>query len=95
MAGEFQFEKQISGATGRYTARIEGVAGEAEILFAVRGPNLISADHAEAPPSMRGTGVAAALVAHMISDARKQGFSIVPVCSYVMAEASGMARRYR
>ena len=71
---------------GRYTAIVEGVAGEAELVFTVRGPQLISADHTEAPATMRSTGVAQALVEHMIADARQNGFKIIPLCPYVKAQ---------
>ena len=71
---------------GRYVARIDGVEGEAEITFTKRGAGLISADHTGAPDSMRGTGAAAALVAHMVADARGRGFRILPVCPYVLAQ---------
>jgi predicted GNAT family acetyltransferase len=86
MAPEMRFEKVISGTAGRYVGRIDGLDGEAEITFTVRGPALISADHTGAPESMRGTGAAAALVAHMIADARANGFKIIPICPYVQAQ---------
>lgn len=70
---------------GRYVARIDGVEGEAEIVFTRRGPDLISADHTNAPDSMKGTGAAAALVDYMIADARAKGFKIIPLCPYVRA----------
>lgn len=38
---------------GRYVARIEGVAGEAELTFSKTTPTLIIADHTEVPDSMR------------------------------------------
>lgn len=74
------------GGNGRYVGRIEGIDAEAEIVFTVPGPGLISADHTIAPPAMRGTGVALALVEHMVADARKSGFKIVPQCPYVRAQ---------
>jgi uncharacterized protein len=86
MSGAISIEKRVSGTSGRYVARIEGVDGEAELLFTSRSPRLISADHTEAPESMRGTGVAFALVEHMIGDARAGGFKIIPVCPYVRAQ---------
>ena len=48
----------VAGTSGRYGGRIDGVDGEAGLIFTVRGPSLISADHTEAPASMRGTGAA-------------------------------------
>lgn len=86
MSETIHFDKQVSGAAGRYVATLDGVDGEAEITFTVRGPKLISADHTGAPDSMRGTGVAAKLVEHMIADARTNGFKIRPVCPYVKAQ---------
>jgi len=75
--------KDDDGQSGRYVARIAGVAGEAELTFTHRGPGLISADHTGAPDSMKGTGAAAALVDFLIADARGSGFRIIPLCPYV------------
>ena len=86
MTGAISIEKRVAGTSGHYVARIDGVEGEAELLFTVRGPSLISADHTEAPASMRGTGAAMALVEHMIGDARASGFKMIPVCPYVLAQ---------
>jgi len=79
-------EKRVAGTSGRYVGRIDGVDGEAELHFTVRGPTLISAVHTEAPTSMRGKGAAMALVEHMIGDARANGFKIAPLCPYVLAQ---------
>lgn len=70
---------------GRYVARIAGIDAEAELTFTRRGEGQVSADHTGAPEALRGTGAAAALVDAMVADARKQGFWIVPLCSYVAA----------
>jgi uncharacterized protein len=86
MTSATSIEKRVTGRSGRYVARIDGVDGEAELRFTVRGPTLISADHTEAPASMRGTGAALALVEHMIGDARANGFKIIPICPYVLAQ---------
>jgi len=86
MANAITIDKETDGKTGRYVARIAGVEDEAELVFTVLGTALISADHAGAPASMRGTGAAAALVGHMIADARANGFRIEPVCPYVLAQ---------
>jgi uncharacterized protein len=83
---DIKIERQDSGTHGRYVGRILGIDGEAEITFTRRGPNLISADHTGAPDSMKGSGVALALVEFMIADARKGGFKIIPICRYVRAQ---------
>lgn len=78
-------EMQDAG-NGRYFARIAGIDAEAEITFTVPGPGIISANHTGAPPAMRGTGAAGALVDYMINDARQSGFKIIPRCPYVRAQ---------
>jgi predicted GNAT family acetyltransferase len=69
---------------GTYRAEVEGSARPAELTWVARGGARI-ADHTVVPPQARGKGVAAALVDALIADAREQGFTIVPQCSYVEA----------
>ena len=83
---DIKITREEAGTQGRYVGRIDGIDGEAEITFTRRSPNLISADHTNAPESMRGTGAAMALVTRMIADARLEGFKIIPVCPYVQAQ---------
>lgn len=83
---DIRIEREDAGNHGRYVARIDGLDGEAEITFTRRGSSLISADHAGAPDSMRGTGAALALVEFMIADARANGLKIIPICPYVKAQ---------
>jgi len=45
---------------------------------------VISADHSEAPTTMRGTGAAMAFVEHTIGDARANGFKITLFYPYVL-----------
>lgn len=77
--------EDIDARHGRYVARVAGIDAEAELTFTRRGPDRISADHTGAPEALRGTGAAGALVEAMVADARKAGFRIVPLCSYVAA----------
>ena len=79
-------KEEGSNGHGRYVARIAGLEGEAELTFTHRSPNLVSADHTGAPESLRGTGIAAALVARLVEDARQSGFRILPLCPYVRAQ---------
>ncbi|WP_312526529.1 GNAT family N-acetyltransferase [Paracoccus sp. (in: a-proteobacteria)] len=84
---DFVFAQEERDARhGRFTARLADHDGEAEITYTRRGPNRISADHTGSPDSLRGTGAAAALVAHMVSLARSEGFTIIPICPYVRAQ---------
>ena len=86
MAGAIRIEKRVTKTSGCYVGRVDGVEGEARLVFSTRGPSLVSADHTEAPQSMRGKGASMALVEHMIADARANGFKIVPTCPYVLAQ---------
>ena len=40
--------------------------------------------HTETPESLRGKGIAAELVKKTLECARKNGLTVVPLCSYVM-----------
>jgi hypothetical protein len=87
MTTRIEIEKRTHGAKGSYVAHVEGVEGDAHLDFTIRGPAMVSADHTEAPESMRGTGVAMALVERVIADARADGFKIIPLCPYVLAQS--------
>ncbi len=82
-----QITYQDSETKGRYAARLPGVAGEAELTLSKVSEILIIADHTSVPDSMRGTGVARALVERLIADARAKGQRIVPLCPFVRAHA--------
>ncbi len=81
-----QITHEDYGSSGRYAVTLPGLEGEAELTWRAGGPGIIIADHTYAPGSMRGTGVAAAMVQRLIADARMRGVMIVPACSYVHAQ---------
>jgi len=83
---EIVVSKEVGPQGGRYVARVAGIDDEAELVFSQRNPRLTSADHTEAPESLKGTGAAKALVDFMVADARANGFKIFPVCPYVRAQ---------
>ena len=70
---------------GRYVARIPGIDAEGELTFTHRGPAVVSADHTGVPKALKGRGVAAALVDHLVADARTRAFKVIPICPYVRA----------
>lgn len=80
---DIEIDRRDDGTRGRYAGRIAGIDGEAELVFTLKSDALRTADHAEAPMTMRGTGAALALVERMVDDARREGFRIQPRCSYV------------
>jgi predicted GNAT family acetyltransferase len=67
---------------GRYRAEIGGAT--AELTWKALGPIRV-ADHTFVPPALRGHGIAMQLVEALVADARSQGFTIEPQCSYVEA----------
>lgn len=80
---EIMIERELTPTKGRYVARIAGVEGEGELTFSRASPQLVIADHTAAPDSMRGMGVAKAMVDRLIADARAEGFKIYALCPYV------------
>ena len=71
---------------GRYVGKLEGFTGEAALTYTRANPAIVIADHTVTPVSMRGHGVATALVERLVADARSEGFRIVPLCSFVEAQ---------
>ena len=80
-------KEDSGGRHGGYVARIDGIDAEGEITFTHRGDGVISADHTGVPDAMAGRGVGKALVQALVADARASGERIVPLCSFVRAEA--------
>jgi predicted GNAT family acetyltransferase len=70
---------------GRYVGRVAGIEAEGELTFTHRGPDVISADHTGVPDELRGTGLAAGIVEHLVADARARAFRVIPMCPYVRA----------
>ncbi|MFT4011955.1 MAG: GNAT family N-acetyltransferase [Paracoccus sp. (in: a-proteobacteria)] len=77
---------QDDGRSGRYFATLGPGRDEAELTWRAAGPGTIVADHTYVPASLRGSGIASALVERLIADARRKGLRIVPACSYVRAQ---------
>ena len=76
-----------SNGKGRHEARVKGQAEAGELTYSRVTKTLIIADHTFVPSSLRGLGVAQALVARLIADARAGGERIVPLCPFVRAHA--------
>ncbi|WP_420006464.1 GNAT family N-acetyltransferase [Arenibacterium sp. LLYu02] len=78
----------VDGETkGRYVACISGIQGEGELTISKVSDVLIIADHTHVPASMRGQGIAVALVERLVADARERGQRIVPLCPFVRSQA--------
>ncbi|MEM6275416.1 MAG: GNAT family N-acetyltransferase [Pseudomonadota bacterium] len=75
---------EMDGQKGRYILDRDGQ--QAEMSFSIVSDALRIVDHTGVPEGMRGTGAAAALVIHLVADAREKGFKIVPLCPFVNAQ---------
>lgn len=86
-AEPIRIEHETTGHGGRFVYRAEG--SEAELTYAhapaVGDAARVSADHTYVPDSMRGQGIAAQLTDALIETARREGWKVIPRCSYVVA----------
>jgi len=84
VAAAFDIQRKEDGKKGRFFLTHEG--HEAELTFSILSPGTRIADHTGVPDALRGTGAAAALVAHLVAVARAEGWKIVPLCPFVNAQ---------
>lgn len=74
---------------GEYRAHVAGIDAIGRLTWKQRlgagGGTTRVADHTGVPEVLGGRGVAGKLVEALIADARAQGFTVVPECSYVAA----------
>ncbi len=66
--------------------RFEAGEGEDTVFarYRLEGDRLYI-DHVEAPPHLRGTGAAGALMEEIVDFARERDLAIVPICGYAAA----------
>jgi len=76
-----------SDTKGRYGASVSGIASEAELTLSKVTPSLVIADYTFVPEELRGHGLAQALAAQLIADARAKGMRIVPLCPFLRSYA--------
>ena len=71
---------------GAFLAVEDGrTVGELTYVFYIKGKT-IRIDHTRVHPSQRGKGLAHRLIEAAVAYARAEGLSIVPVCSFAVAE---------
>ena len=76
--------------TGRFEA---GEGGGTVFADYRRTGDQLFIDHVEAPPHLRGTGAAGALMEEILVFAQARNLSIVPICGYAAHWLSRKARR--
>jgi predicted GNAT family acetyltransferase len=79
-----QVTRRDATSHGDYRIEVPGSSRPAELTWVARGETRI-ADHTFVPPEARGQRIAHVLVEALVADAREQGFTIEPTCSYVLA----------
>jgi predicted GNAT family acetyltransferase len=84
MSEPFEITRTDETTHGAYLAELPEGGPPAELTWQARGIARI-ATHTFVPPAARGRGIAHRLVEAMVADAREQGFTIEPQCSYVDA----------
>jgi hypothetical protein len=86
MSNIIEITRSESDTKGRYVAHIEGHDGVGELTYSRISPTKIIAEHTGVNEKMRGMGVASALVDRLVTDARTEGVTIVPLCPFVKAQ---------
>lgn len=81
-----EIQRQDYRTRGTYVATIPDQHGIARLNYKRERPDLLIAEHTETSEAFQGKGVALALVQRMVEDARKEGFKIYALCSYVEDE---------
>lgn len=77
--------RHSNGGAGEYHAHVPGETAIGRLTWVTRGDVRV-AEHTLVPREIGGRGVAARLVEALIDDARAEGFTIDPQCSYVAAQ---------
>ena len=75
------------GHKGRFVASVDGFEGDGELTISKVSDVLVIADHTLVADTLRGMGAASALAEALVTDARANGYRIVPLCPFVRAQA--------
>jgi predicted GNAT family acetyltransferase len=75
-----------TGSKGRYVVSLDGYEGE--MTYSRRSPTLIILDHTGVADELRGRGVGQALAEHVVEEARKGGWKVIPLCPFFKAQVA-------
>jgi len=84
---DIEITHEETGAKGRYIAYVAGETDTGEMTYSRISPSRIIVDHTGVPESLGGQGVGSALARHVVAEAREKGFTIVPLCPFLKAQA--------
>ena len=85
METDFLIEREDGPSHGRYFMRLPGEL-EAEMTFRKLEGASIAIDHTYVPPAFRGRNLAQRLMERGIADARRDGVTVRPECSFAVAQ---------
>ncbi len=88
-----EIELKINDA-GRGAFVIENAAGRLAEMEILVKDSVLTVFHTEVDDSLRGKGVAGALVAKMVEYARGNNLKVVPLCPYVLAQFKRHPEQY-
>lgn len=77
-------ERQDGASKGRYHMVVNGF--EAEMTYSRVSESLIIIDHTDVPDGLRGRRVGERMVRQAVDDARREGFTIIPLCPFAKAQ---------
>ncbi len=86
MSSSIEITRSEDETKGRYEARIAGLDGTGELTYSRVSTTQIIADHTGVDESLRGNGIGEALVERLVADARREGFTVFPLCPFVKAQ---------
>lgn len=76
---------EATGDRGAYTIALPD-GSVADMTYIRRTNGVMAIDHTGVPPHYEGRGIALRLVKAAIADARREGFTIDPICPYVAVQ---------
>lgn len=84
-AGALEVRHEETGGKGRWFLRAAS-GHEAEMTYSRVSPTRIIIDHTEVPDVFRGQGVGARLYQAMVATARREGWTVIPLCPFAAAQ---------
>lgn len=77
-------QKEVDGKGMFYIEENGGIV--AELTYTKQDNGIMSLDHTETSPEMKGQGLAGKLVKHSVEYARQNNLKIDPLCEYAAAQ---------
>ncbi|MFT8316772.1 MAG: GNAT family N-acetyltransferase [Sporolactobacillus sp.] len=76
---------ELKEGKNRYYFEFEDGHLAGEVTYSFYHPDVISLDHTYVDPALRGQHLAGQLVQAVVDKAKREGWKIIPACSYAKA----------